>query len=77
MTTTDRAWLATGALQNVGAERMLGYGATDVVNEMTSADLSDAGELIVRAQTLSHELAEPIALVFEAARGMDAGPRSP
>jgi len=61
---------------NVGAERMLGYTATDVVNKITPADISDQQELVARAKTLSLELATPItpgfdALVFKAARGIE------
>ncbi len=61
---------------NVGAERMLGYAATDVVNRITPADISDPQELIARAATLSLELDEPIApgfeaLVFKASRGIE------
>ncbi|HEX8405038.1 MAG TPA: histidine kinase dimerization/phospho-acceptor domain-containing protein [Duganella sp.] len=61
---------------NVGAERMLGYKALDVVNRITPADISDPGELIARAATLSDELDTPIApgfdaLVFKASRGIE------
>jgi len=43
---------AKGVIQifNVGAERMLGYAATDVVNKVTPADISDPPELIARAR---------------------------
>jgi PAS domain S-box-containing protein len=63
-------------LFNVGAERMLGYMAADVVNRITPADISDPQELIVRAKALSLELATPItpgfeALVFKASRGIE------
>ncbi len=63
-------------LFNVGAERMLGYTAADVVNRITPADISDPQELIVRATALSLELATPItpgfeALVFKASRGIE------
>jgi PAS domain S-box-containing protein len=63
-------------LFNVGAERMLGYAAADVVNRITPADISDPQELIVRANALSLELATPItpgfeALVFKASRGIE------
>ena len=37
---------------NVGAERMLGYTAAEVVNKITPADISDPQELIVRAKAL-------------------------
>ncbi len=61
---------------NVGAERMLGYAALDVVNRITPADISDPQELIARAATLSLELDTPItpgfeALVFKASRGIE------
>lgn len=61
---------------NVGAERMLGYSATDVVNRVTPADISDPEELIARAAALSLELATPIApgfdaLVFKSSRGIE------
>src|SRR6187401_2739336 len=69
---------AKGVIQlfNVGAERMLGYAAADVVNRITPADISDPQELIVRAKALSAELATPItpgfeALVFKASRGIE------
>ena len=53
-------------LFNVGAERMLGYAAADVVNKITPADISDPQELIARAEALSIELATPITPGFEA-----------
>ena len=61
---------------NVGAERMLGYLAKDVVNLITPADISDPKELITRAAALSLELGTPItpgfdALVFKASRGIE------
>ena len=61
---------------NVGAERMLGYTASDVMNKITPADISDPQEVIARAAALSVELATPItpgfeALVFKAARGIE------
>ena len=61
---------------NVGAERMLGYTALEVVNRITPADISDPLELVARAQALSAELATPItpgfeALVFKARRGIE------
>jgi PAS domain S-box-containing protein len=69
---------AKGVIQifNVGAERMLGYTAADVVNKITPADISDPQELIARAKTLSVELGTPItpgfeALVFKASRGIE------
>ena len=69
---------AKGVIQifNVGAERMLGYTAADVVNKVTPADISDPQEVIERAQTLSLELDTHIlpgfdALVFKASRGIE------
>jgi PAS domain S-box-containing protein len=61
---------------NVGAERMLGYSAEDVVNRITPADISDPRELVARATSLSLELDTPItpgfeALVFKASRGIE------
>jgi PAS domain S-box-containing protein len=61
---------------NVGAERMLGYAASEVVNQVTPADISDPRELIARAEALSQELGTPItpgfeALVFKASRGIE------
>ncbi|MDD2848036.1 MAG: PAS domain S-box protein, partial [Desulfuromonadaceae bacterium] len=41
---------------NVGAERMLGYNAAEVMNLITPADISDPQELIERAKALSAEL---------------------
>ncbi|MEP6999573.1 MAG: PAS domain S-box protein [bacterium] len=69
---------AKGVIQifNVGAERMLGYTAADVVNMITPADISDPKEVIARAKALSVELGTPItpgfeALVFKASRGIE------
>jgi PAS domain S-box-containing protein len=69
---------AKGVIQifNVGAERMLGYTAAEVVNKITPADISDPQELIARAKALSIELATPItpgfeALVFKASREIE------
>src|SRR6187397_3290248 len=61
---------------NVGAERMLGYAAADVLNKITPADISDPQEVIARAKALSVELGTPIrpgfeALVFKASRGIE------
>jgi PAS domain S-box-containing protein len=69
---------AKGVIQifNVGAERMLGYTAAEVLNKVTPADISDPQEVIARAKTLSVELETPIApgfeaLVFKASRGIE------
>src|SRR4030095_3906209 len=63
-------------LFNVGAERMLGYTAIEVVDKITPADISDPQEVIARAKALSLEFATPItpgfeALVFKASRGIE------
>src|SRR5674476_107845 len=59
---------ANGVIQifNVGAERMLGYAAADVMNKITPADISDPQEVIARAEALSIELGTPITPGFEA-----------
>jgi PAS domain S-box-containing protein len=69
---------AKGVIQifNVGAERMLGYTAAEVMNKITPADISDPQEVIARAKVLSAELGTPItpgfeALVFKASRGIE------
>ncbi len=69
---------AKGVIQifNVGAERMLGYTASEVMNQITPADISDPQEVIARAAALSVELGTPIApgfeaLVFKASRGIE------
>jgi len=69
---------ARGVIQifNVGAERMLGYAAADVMNKITPADISDPQEVIARAKALSLELETTItpgfeALVFKASRGIE------
>ena len=63
-------------LFNVGAERMFGFSAADVVNRITPATLHDPEEVVARAQALSIEYSRPIspgfeALVFKAARGIE------
>src|ERR1019366_6920967 len=69
---------ARGVIQifNVGAERMLGYVADEVVNKTTPADLSDKQEITARAAALTLEFGRHItpgfeALVFKAARGIE------
>src|SRR2546421_6476951 len=69
---------AKGVIQifNVGAERMLGYAAAEVMNKITPADISDPQEVIARAAALSVELATTItpgfeALIFKALRGIE------
>src|SRR5450631_210856 len=69
---------ANGVIQifNVGAERMLGYAAAEVLNKFTPADISDSEELIARASALSVEFGTTItpgfdALVFKASHGIE------
>ncbi len=69
---------ARGVIQifNVGAERMLGYAAADVVDRITPADLADPLEVVARSEALSLELGTKIApgfeaLVFKASRGIE------
>jgi PAS domain S-box-containing protein len=61
---------------NVGAERMLGYTADEVVNKINPSDIHDPGEVQARAETLSIELGTPIApgfeaLAYKASRGIE------
>ena len=72
------ATYAKGVIQifNVGAERMLGYTAAEVVNQITPASISDPEEVIAHAKALSSELGATIgpgfeALVFKASRGIE------
>ena len=69
---------ARGVIQifNVGAERMLGYTAAEMLNQRTPADISEPQEIVTRAKALSAELGRPIApgfdaLVFKASRGIE------
>lgn len=69
---------AKGVIQifNVGAERMLGYSAAEVVDKITPADLADPLEVVARSSALSLELGTTIApgfeaLVFKASRGIE------
>src|SRR4051812_4710544 len=69
---------ANGVIQifNVGAERMLGYDAAEVMNKITPADISDPDEIVARSTSLSQEFGTPIApgfeaLVFKASRGIE------
>lgn len=61
---TDEAGIIQ--LFNVGAERMLGYRADEVVNKISPSDIHDPREVAERAQTLSLELGTPITPGFEA-----------
>lgn len=61
---------------NVGAERMLGYKAADVINHNTPADFTDPQEEVTRACALSLELGTTIkpgfdAMVYKASRGIE------
>ncbi len=63
-------------LFNVGAERLLGYLSTEVVNRMRPSDMHDPQEVAARAQALSQELETAIApgfeaLAFKASRGIE------
>jgi PAS domain S-box-containing protein len=63
-------------LFNVGAERMLGYLAAEVVNKINPSDIHDPHEVRARAQALSLELGTQItpgfeALVFKASREIE------
>ena len=63
-------------LFNVGAERMLGYVAAEVVNKFSPSDIHDPLEVIARAHALSIELATVIApgfeaLAYKASRGIE------
>jgi PAS domain-containing protein len=63
-------------LFNVGAERMLGYKAAEVVNKIKPSDMHDPSEVQARADALSAELATLIlpgfeALAFKASRGIE------
>ena len=63
-------------LFNVGAERMLGYSAAEVVNKINPSDIHDPQEVMARAKSLSLELSTPItpgfeALAFKASRGIE------
>jgi len=69
---------AQGVIQifNVGAERMLGYTAAEVVNQVTPAHLFDPEEMIARTLTLAAEHDCDIvhgfeSLAFKASRGME------
>ena len=69
---------ASGVIQifNVGAERMLGYAAADVLNQITPAHISDPDEVVARASALSRDFSTPIApgfeaLAFKASRGIE------
>lgn len=61
---------------NVGAERMLGYRAADVVNKLTPDSLADPEEIIARAAEISLKLGTTIApgldaLLYKASRNIE------
>ncbi len=63
-------------LFNIGAERMLGYQACEVVNKINPSDIHDPVEVMARAEALSLELNTTIlpgfeALTFKASRGIE------
>jgi PAS domain S-box-containing protein len=63
-------------LFNVGAERLLGYLAAEVINKLTPSDISDPQELVERARSMSNDLGEEVApgleaLVFKARRRIE------
>ena len=63
-------------LFNIGAERMLGYQAHEVVNKINPSDIHDPDEVMARAEALSRELSTTIlpgfeALAFKASRGIE------
>lgn len=63
-------------LFNVGAERMLGYRAVEVVNKINPSDIHDPEEVMARAESLSIELGIPVApgfeaLAYKASRGIE------
>jgi PAS domain S-box-containing protein len=69
---------ARGIIQlfNLGAERMLGYTAAEVVNRISPSDIHDPKEVVARAAALSIELSTPIspgfeALAYKASRGIE------
>jgi signal transduction histidine kinase/AmiR/NasT family two-component response regulator len=81
LTSTNFSIIATdekGIIQlfNVGAERMLGYLAAEVVNKINPSDIHDPQEVMARAEALSLEFAITIkpgfeALAYKASRGIE------
>ncbi len=71
---TDEAGIIQ--LFNVGAERVLGYRADQVINQLSPSDFHDPAEVIARADALSAEYATHIApgfeaLAYKASRGIE------
>jgi PAS domain S-box-containing protein len=63
-------------LFNIGAERMLGYTAAEVVNRIRPSDIHDPHEVLERANALSLEMGTAIkagfeALAYKASRGIE------
>ena len=63
-------------LFNVGAQRMLGYEAAEVVNQLTPTEMHDPADVAERASNLSRELHVKIApgfesLAYKASRGLE------
>ncbi|MDO8926969.1 MAG: ATP-binding protein [Sideroxyarcus sp.] len=61
---------------NIGAERMLGYSAAEVLNKLTLTELADPSELFALARALSIKHGKPVlpgfeAMIFNAARGVE------
>ena len=61
---------------NIGAECMLGYKASEVIDTVSPSEMYDPSEVELRALTLSEELGTPItpgfqALSFKASRGIE------
>jgi PAS domain S-box-containing protein len=81
LTSANFAIIATdekGIIQlfNVGAERLLGYRAAEVVNRISPSEMHDPQDVMAHAQALSLELGTPIspgfeALAFKASRGIE------
>ncbi len=81
LTSANFSLIATdenGVIQlfNVGAERMLGYTAAEVVNRVSPSAMHDPEEVLARARALSVELQTEIApgfgaLAFKASRGIE------
>jgi signal transduction histidine kinase/CheY-like chemotaxis protein len=63
-------------LFNVGAQRMLGYASTEVINQVRPSQMHDQAEVVQRAADLSVELKVHIApgfeaLAYKASRGLE------
>ena len=81
LNSADFAIIATdakGIIQvfNVGAERLFGYAAGDVIDKVVPSEFRDPQEVIARAERLSAEFATTItpgfgALTFKASRGIE------